>query len=730
MGRAFRGLWPGGTRVAVVVLADVDGARAEETWRQFEAAVQASEDLRLTAQLGGSAAALSAFAAATRGIQRSEDARASLPCPAFAISVGEAVKRGLPTAARATITGRAPLRSGLVEAPFGGQFARAFAQSTDVLLVLGEDPGRRAVIHVGQDGEIAIAAAPFDAKVDTQARARALTSSGKRHALLVGPAGEAGVPFANLGSWSASEAGEQSLAPSLVGRGGLGATVASAGVVAVTVSAAVPAAREPEGGLARALEASPRLISRAKGGTLELGDVRSSDRTEHGIALPDLGEGAATAGQRMRPKKHGCEGCPTPCGWQFDLPESVGDDGADAVAPRGEAVGGRFAALQGFLVDGDMESAMAALQVCNLLGLDARTAVLVLGSSSEGPGAATPESPADRVRRILEPGSRLGHVARGLRPGSDVEPASALMPGDLAARVGVAFAARGPEPLRSLSVFGHSVSGHSAFGPEPTDAGGQEVPAPWARDLRVAGLTGDAEFDAGVIAHWHECYSAALDVTGFCAFSASALLADGVLTLDQLSERVPFSTRGRDWLSAGAAVVALHREHNALGEGPEALRHRAQQKQSLPAAAVRGYYESMHRGTRSATSVYVPPAPVPRAPGNTASHAAAHPNTFAYVLVSGSLATRLASFPGSTEDVGRASSQRFLRLSVPVPLPGDSARGILERIVEHVPRAKDWLFRADGGPLPAILIAGRAVSLEHQVWPGDEVELLLVIPGG
>ncbi|MEO0387893.1 MAG: hypothetical protein AAF281_10235, partial [Pseudomonadota bacterium] len=52
--------------------------------------------------------------------------------------------------------------------------------------------------------------------------------------LTTGPAADVGLPFASLASFDGADL---EAAPSLVGRGGLGATVRGAGVVAVTVAA-------------------------------------------------------------------------------------------------------------------------------------------------------------------------------------------------------------------------------------------------------------------------------------------------------------------------------------------------------------------------------------------------------------------------------------------------------------------------------------------------------------
>ena len=149
-------------------------------------------------------------------------------------------------------------------------------------------------------------------------------------------------------------------------RGGLGAALASAGVVALTVESG-PGPSSPAGAggdasdLERALVRSPRLLSRASGGTLELAPTRATDLEVEGAR-----------------EKHGCAGCPTPCGWSFQVEGRGGPSGA----PR---VGGRFSALQGFADRGDP---LALLQRCNDLGVDARVAARLLA----GAGDVDPEA--------------------------------------------------------------------------------------------------------------------------------------------------------------------------------------------------------------------------------------------------------------------------------------------------------------------------------------------------
>ncbi|WP_419190401.1 aldehyde ferredoxin oxidoreductase N-terminal domain-containing protein [Saltatorellus ferox] len=660
------------SRLLVVALE----GKASLHYANLARSVEESLDLRRMAAHGGSALAVAAFGAAARAAARAGATWDAGPtAPAFAISVGDAVRRGLPTAARATITGRAPLRRGVVEAPFGGAFARALVRHTDVLLVFGAAGPDRWLIEIDEEGAVELRQPTLESDATTGQRARAWTADGG-HALLVGPAAEVGLPFANLGSWDAGGS-----APSLVGRGGLGATVAQAGVVGIVVGER--AERDPQAcasasTLARALESSPRLVARALGGTLELGDVRG----EAAEVRPREGE---------RRTRHGCKGCPTPCGWQFQVDGAGPNDDAGA----GSRVGGRFAALQGLVRDGDGEAALAALGRCNELGMDARTVALLLTAEALDPGL------------LLDPASSLHQRALALTPEDDREPARPLMPTDLPGRVGIELGARGPEPLRSLSVLGLRAS-------ETSDAATRVA---WQHDFRMRGLQDDETFNAGVIAHWQECYAAALDHSGFCAFSGSALLADGALGLDALALAVTGCMDGDEWLAMGAEICALHR--TLRGRSPE--EDVGASGADLPAAAVRGYVEAV--GGTVALPVRDRPVPAVRDGGrDRAGRVRVH--------ASGLLAAKLGGYPGARAVVEPGTGRALLELDVEVGPDGASVRSLLERLADALPAAGRWLLQPGGEPLPAVLIAGRGGAGRTVVGGGETVELLLVIPGG
>ena len=100
------------------------------------------------------------------------------------------------------------------------------------------------------------------------------------------------------------------------------------------------------------------------------------------------------------------------------------------------------------------------------------------------------------------------------------------------------------------------------------------------------------------------------------------------------------------------------------------------------------------------------------------------------IRASGSLAAKLAAYPGAVETLDGATQQRTLVLEVPLCGADDSVGSVLGRLADAVPRARLWLLAEEGRPLPGVLIAGRPVDGAAQVKPGDVAELILVIPGG
>jgi len=678
-----------GRRVLVVDLGPAGVAGAREWLGRVRDAVAAAHDLRTAAARSGPALAVALHAAAHRSASagaggpsiastgRPDLALGAIAEPSFIASVGDAVRRGVPTAARATVSARAPLRPGVTEAQVGGPFGRALGVHADALVLLGRAEGA-SVLRVLASGEVELeAATPELVGLGAPGRARGLRQASENvHTVATGPGAQAGLPFANLASFDGADPDS---APSVVGRGGLGAALAGAGVVALTVEEAPTAtdgargADDSSGDLEAALVRSPRLLTRAAGGTLELAASRGSDLEVEGAR-----------------RKHGCAGCPTPCGWTFEV-----DRG-------GAKVGGRFSALQGFAGRGEP---LELLERCNDLGIDARVAAGLMGSHPGG-------SPDAFFTALLDPASEV-HAA-ALDPGPPSAAGATFARGDLAAEVGQALAVRGPEPLRSLSILGL----------DGARAEQMVAPLPWS---------GDRERDAGTLAFWHECVAAAVDVWGFCSFSAAGLLADGIMGLPELAEALGLqgadgAPAATEFLLAGAEHLALHRELLAGElEVPAGLAERHP-------AAVEAYLAARDAdlGGPSLIEGHRPEPASARAPSTGVPAGGDRPLT---VLARGPLGVRLAGHPGLCREApGAGPAAEGVRIEVRVPADGWTGPELLAELAGACPPAAPWLLDPGGRPLPAVLeVEAQEAPIEGEERrhrPGTVVELVLAIPGG
>lgn len=555
------------------------------------------------------------------------------------LAVGPCVAAGVPTAARVQVASRAALGGGLAEGQVGSDLAACLVTFADLVVLEGADAEGDAVLVL--DGEGArLLRRPAWRSLSAAARNAALAQElGPCAALACGPAAEAGVPFANL--TAGFEPGSR------VGRGGLGVALASRGLLALAV---VPAAHRPirsreAGALELALRSSPRLRARALGGTLEL-----------------FGEDRAEPGQPN--ERHGCRGCPTPCG----------------VALDGGAGAARFSALEPLRTRFGTE-AEALLERCNELGMDAREAAARL-------------VPGESVDRLLaDPGP-----ARALAPLPRV---------DSVGRLALRVSGRGADPLRAFPFL-------TEAGP-----GRLRTVATELEGLRVReGPDEGADLDEGLVVGWHEDLSTALDALGFCAFSAAALLADGVLDLDALARALVPELAGdpapgsrlRRW---GAALArTAHRARHAWGapfaEDLEAdlatglARYRAWRGLD-PTGAVLPEDQAL------ALSVEAPAArpPVRRHEAPAGGRPAA-----VLVVARGALGAELA-------EAGP--------LALPVPATG---LALVEAVAVRHPAHRDQLLDAQGRVVPALLRDGKPLGEGARIAAGERVELLWVVPGG
>ncbi|MDP6539107.1 MAG: aldehyde ferredoxin oxidoreductase C-terminal domain-containing protein [Planctomycetota bacterium] len=643
------------------------------------------------------------------------------PPPGLVVAVGEGVRTGLPTAARATVAGIAPLGGRYAEGACGGELAGRLARVADALELRGRSDLPGAVLDIGPDGVGRLVAMPELVGLGPRATARAVESRfGSRGLLCIGPAGERGVAFANLAS------GEDP--PSFVGRGGLGALLGASGLKALVVTADPVDAAGSEGPLIASLRASPRLRARADGGTFELLAVSAAR------GAPDGSGGDVDAAERLAGElgasnhhRRGCRGCPTPCGWVFERPD-------------GRRQGGRFSALRPLgpaLGLGDGEDALALMAACDAVGVDAKEAGACLALEARARELGLRSGPplagdADGARRLVEDlagadVARLGGGARALAEELGLTEVLRLVRGtsaqdetDLTLVLGQCVSARGVDPMRSSPLGGLVGFGgrlRELLAPLPLPPGAEDPANP-------AGT--------GRIVWWHENLSAALDMTGFCAFSAAALLADGVWTLDELAGAIApgalregdGGARGRALLAAGASLAVLQRELNArLGAGDEEDRP--------PWAAASLAREGMWDEYRRLRGLDEEGRPTPQAGAAVGEEALldlhrppAEPEASLPVQPVAPRAQGRIRLCGLGALARPLAGLEPIECRLPAPLAE-----VLAVLADLRPGARALLLEG-ARVLPAVYRDGRPVAAHELVFEGDRLDLVVAIGGG
>lgn len=702
-------------RVDLTALADGAGP----TWIELEALLGGHEPWAELARWGGNALGLACLHAHARRAPRG-------PQP-FVLAVGEAVRDGLPTAARAAVLTRAPLSGLYAEGHVGGELGARLARVTDVLVLEGRCAQAGTVLVLEEDGTCAGLVRPELRGAAPADTARALEAElGPCAVLAIGPAGEQGLPFASLAVGHSP--------PSFVGRGGLGAAFGALGLKALCVRARPLVASPPRAAsaaLVARLAASPRLAARAAGGTLELFEAWEA----RGELAPGLGQALAREAGERAEARHGCRGCPTPCGWVFQR-------------SGGPPQGARFGASHALGVALGLESldeALTLLALCDELGLDAKEAgaVLALVCTATERGLLPGPSPRGRrdalARRLgalvsdpRAPGRAGAAVlARelGLEQEMPISRGQAVRPeASRAALLGQCVAAGGADPMRSFPFLLESAA-HERLGallaPLP-------IP-PAALDPSVGAAKGRLVF-------WHENLVSAVDLAGFCAFSAAGLLSDGLATLDELGEWIlpaalanpadsSWAARapGERLLAAGASLVLARRALNALyGLEPEADRPPFA-RAALDEAGMLDEYRAL-RGLEPdgrPSAVALARLARPELPGlglgRLASPAAPARDALDPLPPRGRGRVVLRARGGLAEVLG---PERALELDLPA-----TVAVALRALADQDPAAEARLF-AGARLVPAVWRAGRRLAPGDPVAGGDVLELLTAIGGG
>ncbi len=698
------------------------GVRLEE-WRSPDPA------LERIGSWGGSALGV----ALLRRHQRPRPARVPL-----VLAVGESVRRGLPTAARATVLSRAPLSGLLAEGHIGGDLGPRLAAIADALVLRGRTSLACAVLRVSYDARARLESHP-ELACSAPARAIEILSENGAHAVLtIGPGGERGIPFASLASGFPR--------PSFVGRGGLGAALAALGLKAVVLETELRAERCSEDSqafdtLTRALSRSPRLAARSAGGTLELygalaasDDLRGRDFEER--VPPDLARALDAEARGRRVERKGCRGCPTPCGWVFER-----SDGE-----RQRAHFGATYALGLNLGLEKLDDSLALLERCDALGLDAKEVGGVLALHGLAQERGLRPGPPDlgnrarlleRIDSLVHGGTECDALRRGAlayarsvgleREAMQSQGQAARSDASFASLLGQAVSTGGADPMRSFP-FLVGASGKTRLEELCADIG----PLPrGAEDPRLPAAKGRLVF-------WHENLVAAVDATGFCAFSTAGLLADGVIDLDQLASWIlPRSlldsadeswsevAPGRRLHAAGANLVLLRREiDRAFGSKRASPPEWARACLSEPGmldeyAAWRGLDErgSVREDVLAClgTSRVLERVPRTETPPVSRPEPAASPVRREH----GRIVLRSSGPLG--ERLGR---ERWLELDLPA-----SVLEVLDSAEIADPALRGRLL-ARGHPVPAVWRRNQRLAPESEVLAGDVLELVVAISGG
>ncbi|MFT6361810.1 MAG: aldehyde:ferredoxin oxidoreductase [Planctomycetota bacterium] len=712
----------------------------------------------------------------------------------LAISVGNAVGRNLPSSGRICLAGVSPLTGLLAEAALGGDAAVCLASLGDGLLLRGQagEAGAAPRLLVlefahdqgGQDGKDAhddqdgqsptvtgrlLPVEQGTGSVDRACHALAEKIKAERPGaelalLTIGQAGLDGSPMAMVRTGTSHV--------SSAGRGGLGALIGAMGLCGIAIRAAEPVAVNTAERKARpkfGFSQSPRLGERSKSGTLELfgafaarGELSGRNYSE----FLDAAAGAKLADEAkgMQRERHGCKGCSTPCGLVFERTNKGSKSDGKGTAAEGKRTGARFSASWALGPNLGLETfseSLELLALCDEYGVDAREAgaclaLLALATEEKTP---IPEWMPQTARfgDLEGLGQALGHLPAmgssalakvlGLEHKHFLAQGGAARPeGNFASTLGQIVCTGGNDPMR---VFPFLVA-------SPT----QRQSLPDGTAIPSSALDPRSAIGKGRVVAWHEDLAAALDIAGFCCFSAAGLIADGVATLDELGTWIapaalgsagpgrPWAgsaTKGEQLLAAGRALVLARRHFNEqLNPQRAPFDVPAWARDELAMKGMVDEYQVV-RGLDAAGRLVPSQAAWMESDGAGAERSAWDEARIKFTseLVQrpgpsdihqgtqsepkprpGSSSQEISLLAGGS--LGAALGQGEFRLRLAAP---ETLGAVLEDLACAQPKARPLLFTR-GGILPTVWRDGQRLDPDAIIHPGDRLNLLVVLAGG
>jgi len=248
----------------------------------------------------------------------------------------------------------------------------------------------------------------------------------------------------------------------------------------------------------------------------------------------------------------------------------------------------------------------------------------------------------------------------------------------------------------------------------------------WGESL----LDPDESLGKGFLSAWHEDLVAALDALGFCTFSAAGLLADGVMSLDALAlALVPeFESKEHPGVALRELGGEIARAAHMLLAHWDAPAVAVNGGDGTPLAAVLEEYRSWRGLDERGRPTCEPVLPKRRQRAQSqSSDQAQSPIPRGAQPAQGSSETESGWVEFNSRGLLAEHLGSTCRIQLDLPA---FPNAVIAALALEYQRAA-WLLRDRAGiSLPAIWRAGVPLGPRSLVFSGDQLDLVLVIPGG